>query len=312
MTTGRLEDAMAYTSAAGAPVRPSNRENNKAAANASWIGLLKATIADWVEDDAQSLGAALAYYSIFSLAPLVIISIGIVGLIFGSEVAQTGLHQQLENVMGSRVAAAVESMSAAARSPSGGAIATIIGVVTLLIGATGVFGQLQNSMNKIWEVERKKSSGILGWLKDRFLSLTLVLGTAFLLLVSLLLSAMLSFIGGWIGNILPAPEIVLQIGNFILSFAVISVLFAMIFKWVPDVHISWRDVWAGAIITAVLFAIGKWALGIYLGKAAVSSNFGAAGSLVLVLVWVYYSSQILFLGAEFTQAFARRRSEQQD
>lgn len=270
-----------------------------------WWTLLQQTWNDWLEDNAPTLGAALAYYSAFSLAPLVLIVLGLVGLILGEEAARGEFQHQLQSLVGPQVAEAVQATVAQARQPGRGIAATLIGGVTLLIGASGVFGQLQNSLNIIWEVERPPDRGVWGMLQDRFLSFTLVLGTAFLLLISLILSAAINMLGKWVGGVLPAPELLLQGANFALSFGITTLLFAMIFKWVPDAQIAWKDVWLGAVLTALLFTLGKWGLGIYLGRSAVGSGFGAAGSLVLVLVWVYYSSQVLFFGAEFTQAHAQ-------
>ena len=207
--------------------------------------------------------------------------------------------------MGSDVAAALEGMIAETRKPSRGIAATIIGFTTLLVGASGVFGQLQSSLNILWDVDRKPTTGLWGLIRDRFFSFTLVLGTAFLLLVSLVLSTAINLLGAWMSRILPAPEFILQALNSVISFGIITFLFAAIFKWLPDVKVKWKDVWIGAVITAALFTLGKLALGIYLGYTAANSGFGAAGSLVLILLWVYYSSQILFFGAEFTQVHAR-------
>lgn len=277
----------------------------------SWTSVLKEAVHDWSEHRAPTLGAALAYYAAFSLAPLLVITLALVGLAFGEEATQGELRNQLRQLMGPQVAAGLEELVAAARKPSEGITAAIIGGVMLLIGASGVFGQLQDSLNIIWDVHRKSTGGIMQLLRDRFFSFTLVLGTAFLLLVSLLLSATLNFFAGWIARYLPQSEILMHAGNAILSFAIVTLLFAMIFKFVPDAKITWRDVWPGAILTAVLFTLGKWGLGVYLGRSAVASAFGAAGSLVLVLLWVYYSSQILFFGAEFTQAYSRLNGSRQ-
>jgi membrane protein len=196
---------------------------------------------------------------------------------------------------------------ASARSEASGTIGTVIGIATLFVGASGVFGELQFALNTIWEVRAKPGRGLLGEVKDRFFSFTMVLGVAFLLLVSLLLSAVLSAVGRSFAGLLPGGELVWQIANFAFSFAMITALFAVIYKYVPDVRIAWEDVWIGAAMTALLFTIGKSLLGIYLGKASIGSSYGAAGSLVVLIVWVYYSVQILFLGAEFTQVVARRR-----
>jgi membrane protein len=197
-----------------------------------------------------------------------------------------------------------------AHSPAAGALSTIVGVVTLFFGASGVFGELQSSLNTIWEVKPKPGRGIMGEIKARFISFTMVLGVAFLLLVSLVLSAILSNIGSTFSDLLPGGEALWQAVNFVFSLAVITLLFALIFKYIPDAKVEWKDVWLGALVTAVLFTIGKFLLALYLGKAAVGSAYGAAGSLIALVVWVYYAAQILFMGAEFTQTQARRRGHE--
>jgi membrane protein len=196
-----------------------------------------------------------------------------------------------------------------AEQPSTGLLATVVAVITLLFGASGVFGQLQDALNTVWGVEPKEGRGVWGFIKDRFLSFVAVVGTGFLLLVSLVLSSALAAVGKWFSGVLPLPEAVLQALNFLVSFVVITGLFALIFKVLPDARVAWRDVWVGAALTALLFTIGKFAIGVYLGKSNVASAYGAAGSLVIVLVWVYYSAQILLYGAEFTQVYANRRGE---
>ena len=273
-------------------------------------GLLKAAAADWSHDRAPRLGAALAYYTVFSIVPLLIIIIGIIGLVFGQEAAQGAIIEQVSNLVGEQSAAAIKDMIERAEKPSTGLVSTLVAVVVLLSGAAGLFGQLKAALDTVWGVETKEGRGIWGFVKDNFLSFATVLGTAFLLLVSLLLSAGLAAMGKWFGNLLPVPEAVLQIVNFVLSFAVITGLFAMIFKILPEARIAWPDVWMGAAITSFLFTIGKFAIGLYLGKSQVASGFGAAGSLVVMLVWVYYSAQILLFGAEFTQVYANRFGQQ--
>ena len=266
--------------------------------------LLKTTASKWSDDKAPRLGAALAYYTVFSIAPLLVIVIGIAGLVFGEKAAEGAIVQQISGLVGEQSAAAIQTMLANARTPSSGGLAAAVGIVTLLIGASGLFGQLQDALNSIWGVEPKPGRGVLGMLKDRFLSFVAILGTAFLLLVSLVISALLSAVGAVFNAWLPAPEIVLHLVNSAVSFGVITILFAMIFKLLPDVKIAWRDVWLGAVVTALLFTIGKYALALYLGKSDVGSAYGAAGSLVIILVWVYYSAQILLFGAEFTAVYA--------
>jgi membrane protein len=258
----------------------------------------------WREHKASKMAAALAYYTVFALAPILVISIAVAGLVLGQDAAEGRIVGQLSGLIGSTSAAALEAMIAAARKPSSGILATIIGLATLLFGATGVFGELQDSLDTIWGVKPRPGRGLLGMLKDRFISFTMVLGIGFLLLVSLVVSAAISALGAWLGGLLPLPELVMQAINLGVSIAVVTVLFAMIFRVLPDVEIEWRDVWVGALFTAILFALGKLAIGLYLGKSSLSSSYGAAGALVVILVWVYYSAQILFFGAELTRAWA--------
>lgn len=269
--------------------------------------IAKETAEDWVDDDASRLAASLAFYTLLSLAPLVIIAVAIAGMVLGQEAARGQIAGELGAIVGSDAAQGIQSIVASARSQASGTLGTIIGVITLFVGASGVFGELQFALNTIWEVRAKPGRGVLGEIRDRFFSFTMVLGVAFLLLVSLLLSAVLSVVGRSFGAYLPGGEVVWQAANFGFSLAMITGLFALIYKYVPDVRIAWADVWVGSAMTALLFTIGKSLLGIYLGKASVGSSYGAAGSLVVLVVWVYYSVQILFLGAEFTQVVARRR-----
>ena len=271
--------------------------------------LAKEAAADWSHDRAPRLGAALAYYMVFSIVPLLIIIIAMIGLVFGKEAAQGVIIQQIAGLVGEQSAAAIKDMIQRADEPSTGLVSTVIAIVTLLLGASGFFGQLQDALNSVWGIEPKEGRGVWGYIKDRFLSFVAVLGTGFLLLVSLVLTAALSAFGDWFGHLLPVPEFVLQVFNMLLSFVVITGLFALIFKILPDARIAWRDVWVGAAITSLLFTIGKFAIGLYLGKSSVGTAYGAAGSLVIVLVWVYYSAQILLYGAEFTQVYANRLGE---
>ena len=269
-----------------------------------YLELFKKTFQEFGEDKAPRLGAALAYYTIFSIGPLLLIAISIAGLVWGQQAAEGKISAELEKVFGKSAADAVETMIAGAANEKGGIIATIIGVVTLLFGASGVFAQLEDALDTIWNVERQKSEGITGFIKDRVLSMAMVLGVGFLLLVTLVLDAAISVMGDYLTEII-AGEALLHAIQLTISFAVITFLFALIFKYLPDIEIAWHDVWLGAAFTSLLFVIGKFALGLYLGKAAVGSSYGAAGSLVVLLVWVYYSAQILFFGAEFTQVYAR-------
>jgi membrane protein len=268
--------------------------------------LVKETYSDWSEDKASRLAAALAYYTIFSIAPLVIIVIAIAGLAFDRELARGQIQAQIQSLVGEDGAGLVQSMVEGASNESTSVIATIIGVATLLFGASGVFGQLQDALNTIWEVEPKPGRGMMGIIRDRFISFTMVLGIGFLLMVSLVVSAALAGLNEYLGGMFDNMAYVGEGINFVISFGVITLLFAMIYKILPDVEIAWSDVWVGAVVTALLFTIGKFLIGLYLGHSAVASTFGAAGSLVIIVIWIYYSAQILFMGAEFTQVYAKR------
>lgn len=268
--------------------------------------LVKDAAGEWSEDRAPRLGAALAYYTVFSLVPLLMVVIAIAGFVFGEEAARGEILRQVSGLVGEKSGTMIQDMLQNASEPKNGIMGSLIGIGTLLLGASGVFGQLQDALNTVWEVKPKPGRGFMGLIRDRFLSLVTVVGTGFLLMVSLVLSALLSAMGKALSGYLPAPESVLQAINFVLSFGVTALLFAMIFKILPDVRIQWRDVWVGAVVTALLFTIGKLLIGLYLGKTDVASVFGAAGSLVILLVWIYYSSQILLYGAEFTKVYADR------
>lgn len=266
--------------------------------------LLRATFAKWMDDHAQGLGAALAFYTVVSLAPLLLISVAIAGMVFGQDAAEGHIIGQIQDLVGEESARAIQSMLAQARQPSTGLIASGLAFVTLLFGASGVFVQLQEALNIMWGVEAKPGQGIINILKDRFLSFVTVLGSGFLLLVSLVLSAGLAGMGHALEMLLPAPEALLQSINAVVSFAAITMLFAMIYRMLPDVEIRWSDVWLGAAMTSFLFTIGKYLIGLYLGKSQVGLAYGAAGSLIVVLLWVYYASQIFLFGAEFTVIYA--------
>lgn len=269
-----------------------------------YIRVLKETFHEFGEDKVPRLGAALAYYTIFSIGPLLLIAVAMAGLFFGQEAAQGKISAELGKVFGSEMAKSLEQMIEAAAKPKSGTLATIVGILTLMLGASGVFGQLKDALNTIWNVEKKKVSGIAGFVKERFLSMAMVLGIGFLLLVTLVVDAAISAMGGYVSRFV-GGEAVAHVLSLALSFAVAVVLFAAIFRILPDLKIAWHDVWFGALFTALLFVLGKWGLGVYLGKAAPGSAYGAAGSLVILLIWVYWSAQILFLGAEFTQVYAR-------
>ncbi|MFO0774834.1 MAG: YihY/virulence factor BrkB family protein [Nitrospiraceae bacterium] len=267
--------------------------------------LLKQTAEEWSDDKVPRLGAALAYYTVFSIVPLLVIVITLIGVIFRSEAAQGYVIDQLSALMGPQSADAIKDMIRLADRPKTGLFATIIATATLLLGASGLFGQLQEALNDIWGVKAKPGLGLWGYVQARFISLATVLGTAFLLLVSLVMSAGLAAFGAWYQGWLPAPEFVLQALELLLSIAVTTGLFAMMFKLLPDIDIDWADVWIGAALTAVLFTVGKFAIGLYIGKSDIGTAYGSAGSLVIFLVWVYYSAQIFLFGAEFTQVFAK-------
>lgn len=269
--------------------------------------ILKETGVDWSKDNATRLAAALAYYTVLSIAPLLVLAIAVAGLVFGEEAAKGQIASELAAVVGPQAGEGIQTVIKHAESPEAGTLGSILGLVALLFGASGVFGELQSSLNTIWEVEPKPGRGVWGMLRQRFFSFSMVLGVAFLLLVSLVLSAALSGLGKFLEGTLPGGEVVWQVLNFAVSIGVITTLFALLFKVVPDAKVQWRDVWMGAAVTAVLFTIGKLALGLYLGRAAVSSPYGAAGSIIVLVIWVYYAAQILFLGAEFTQVYARHR-----
>lgn len=275
----------------------------------TWV-TVKETASDWLDDEASRLAASLAYYSLLSLAPLLVIVVAIAGIFLGPDAARGRVAGELASVVGAEPALGIQSILASARSPTSGVLSMAVGVVTLFIGASGVFGELQASLNTIWGVKPKPGRGVWGELRARFLSFTMVLGVAFLLLVSLVVSSLLSAIGSRFSTALPGGEALWQIVNFVFSLGSVTALFALIFKFIPDAEIKWKDVWLGAAFTAGLFTIGKLVLGLYLGKAAVGSSYGAAGSLIALVVWVYYAAQILFMGAEFTSVQARRHGRQ--
>ena len=268
--------------------------------------LTRETIKEWQKDNASRLAAALAYYTIFSLAPLLIIAIAIVGAVFGEEAARGEIVGQIQGLVGFEGAKVIETAIANAGQPDTSSMASIVSIAVLLFGASGVFAQLQEALNAIWDVKAKPKNGLFGLVRKRILSFSAVLGIAFLLLVSLVISAALSGLNKYAADILPGADFLWQILNTGVSFGFITLMFALMYKYLPDVKIQWSDVWVGAGITAALFSIGKFALGLYLGGGSFGSTYGAAGSLVVLLVWVYYSAQILFFGAEFTQVYSRR------
>jgi membrane protein len=269
------------------------------------VRLLKTAVAEWSQDNATRLAAALAYYAVFSVAPLLIIAIAVAGLVFGREAAQGEIFRQLDGLIGAQGAAAVQEMVKNAAQPESGVAAGLIGFVMLLFGASGVTGELKSALNAIWNVPPPPAGGMLFMLRERLLSLSLVLGVGFILMVSLVISAGVAAMGRYFSAWLPGSEVLLQAVNFGASLVVITLMFMIIFRFVPDAKLGWGDVWLGAAVTAVLFSIGKLLIGLYLGKGSLGSAYGAAGSLVIFLAWVYYSAQILFFGAELTQVYAR-------
>jgi membrane protein len=260
----------------------------------------------WSTHKAPRAGAALAYYTLFSLAPLLVIVIAVAALVFGQEAAQGKIVTEIQGVVGEESARAIQAMIEKARAPAAGIFATVLSLMTMLLGATAVVGELKDILNTIWNVQPAPGSGILSTLKARFMSLAFVLGIGFLLLVSLVVSAVLSVLSGFFNDLLPSPWLiqVWQVVNVIVSLGVITVLFAMLYRFLPDTEVPWRDVWIGAGITALLFVISKFLIGLYLGQSSMGSAYGPAGSLVLILVWVYYASLVLLFGAEFTAVYA--------
>jgi membrane protein len=270
--------------------------------------LFKQTFQEWLQDKAPQLGAALAYYTVFSLAPLILVLLAIIGVIFRNDPAGAWekITQQMSYFLDQSAVQLVQNIAQKASEPGKSTIATVIGVALALFGASGVFGQLQDALNTIWGVKAKPALGIWGFLRSRFLSFAMVAGICFLLLVSLAIEALLKGFSHYVQSVLPGGIVIALAVYLIFDFAVVVLLFAMIFKFLPDVEIQWRDVWLGAAMTAILFGIGKWLLGFYLGSGAAGSAYGAASSLITLLLWVYYSSQILLFGAEFTQVYATR------
>ena len=268
--------------------------------------LARETMTSWSDDYASSMGAALAYYTMFSIAPLLLIVISVAGLFFGEQAARGEILDQLQGLMGVDGAHAVQALLASVNQPQAGVLATLFGVGALVVGATTVFGELQNALDRIWQApQRRQEMGVLRWLRSRLLSLGMILGIGFLLMVSLLASALLATVQRWFGRYLDLGPFA-SLVDFLVSFGFITVAFAMIYKLMPRVRVAWGDVWIGAVVTSLLFTVGKMAIGLYIGRSAVASAFGAAASLVAMVVWVYWSAQIFLLGAEFTWVYARR------
>jgi membrane protein len=274
--------------------------------------LLKTSVSNWVDDFAPSMGAALAYYTVFSIAPLLVITIAVAALAFGQSAAQQEIMDQIRGLVGTDGANAIQTMLVNAQKPKEGAFASIGSILMLLVGATTVFSELESDLNRIWRVPASTQSGIWGLLRSRVLSLGLVVSIGFVLMVSLVVNAALAAWGKYWSGWFFGVEVALQAANFLLSIGVFTLLFALMYKILPKVKIAWRDVWVGAAFTALLFSFGKFLIGLYIGKAGVASSYGAAGALVVLLVWVYYSAQVFLLGAEFTRAYAESHGSRQD
>jgi membrane protein len=274
----------------------------------SWYQTIKAAVSGWIEDEAPSKGAAIAYYAMFSMAPLLFIMITVAGLFFGPDAVRGAVFAQIADLMGENGAEAVQEMLAHVSQPETGVWATVVGAVVLVFGATTVFGQLQAALDAIWEVpdaaKAEKQNAVWTFIKGRLLSFGLVLSLAFLIVVSLLFSTAMATLGKWWGPAFGAWDTLAQVFTLAVSFAMLTVAFAAIFKIMPRADIEWRDVWVGAAVTSLLFAVGKFLIGLYLGKSDVGSSFGAFGSIIIVMVWMYYSAQIFLLGAEFTWVYA--------
>jgi membrane protein len=274
------------------------------------VSLLKETCIQWWGDNTSQLGAALAYYTVFALAPLAVMAVAIAGLVFGEQAARGEMARQIEEAVGPTIAKAIEEVVRQAHNGASSLWATIVGVVVLLVGAASMFAQLQTSLNTIWGVTPKPGRGVRGVIKDRLLSFLAVLVVGALLLLSLAIQATLAALARYVGPAeIPGGVHVWQFVDLIVSFGLLTLLFALLYKVLPDVQLHWSDVWVGAAVTAVLFSIGNYLIGLYLGYSSAASAYGAAGSLVVILLWVFYSSQVLLFGAEFTQVYADRRGK---
>jgi membrane protein len=271
------------------------------------LRLLKESLDDFIEDDGMRISAALAYYSAFSLAPLLLIAVAIAGAFFGDEAVRGALDGELRQAMGTSAALVIQDMVAHARKPADNLLMSTTGILLLLVGAASLFGQLQAALNTIWNVSPPRVRGVGKFIRNHLLSFSMVLVTGFLLLVSMILTTVLQALATHLGESAGVPLAAWIAGSGILSFAVITVLFAAIFKILPNTPIHWRDVWIGAMFTALLFMVGKFVVGWYLGREATASSYGSAGAFVMVLMWLHYSSMILLFGAEFTEIHARHR-----
>jgi membrane protein len=266
--------------------------------------VMRKSLSSWLDHRATSKGAALAFYTLFSMTPILVLSIAVAGYVFGAQAAQGEIVAQVQGLVGPNGAQAIQALLAAAQDPSSGRVATLVASVLLLLGATSVFVELKDSLDDIWGVDRSDKSAFLEILRARMLSFGMVLVLSFLLLVSLVISAILGMLEHHLGGVLRSSVEVLAMLTSLISFGVTASMFAIIYKTLPDAPLTWRDVWIGAVFTATLFSLGKYVIGLYLGNSGVASSFGAAGSLIALLLWVYYSAQIFFLGAEFTRHYA--------
>ncbi|MEO6146612.1 MAG: YihY/virulence factor BrkB family protein [Sulfuriferula sp.] len=266
----------------------------------------------WIDHRAASKGAALAFYTLFSMTPILMLAIAVAGYFFGEQAAQGEIIGQIQGLVGPNGAQAIQALLAAARNPVSGLMATISAIVLLVIGASSVFAELKSSLDEIWGIVRPGHSAFFTLLRARFLSFSLVLVLAFLLLISLVFSAAIAMLERYVGNMWSGSLLILSAVSMIFSFGIIAILFAVIYKMLPDAPLSWRDVWIGAVFTALLFSLGKYGIGLYLGNSGVASSFGAAGAMIALLLWVYYSAQIFFLGAEFTRQYALMYGSLQD
>ena len=272
-----------------------------------WWSMIKATMTAWIDDYAPSMGAALSYYTVFSLAPLLVIVISVAGLIFGADAVRGAIFFQIDGLMGAEAAKAIQDLLGSVAKPSTGILGTVLGVVVLLIGATTVFGELQDALDRIWRAPaRTKASGWVTLVRTRILSFGMILGIAFLLMVSLVTGAGIAALGKWWGGWFEGWEVLAQIINAVVGFVMTTAVFALIYKLMPRVKVSWGDVWVGATVTALLFTVGRFLISLYIGKTGVASGFGAAGSVAVIFVWVYYSAQVFLVGAEFTWVYAQR------
>jgi len=267
----------------------------------------RAAVSAWSSDYASSMGAALSYYTVFSIAPLLLIVISIAGLVYGEDAARGAVFYQVRGMMGDAAAGALQGLLASVHKPGKSIVAAGVGLLLLFVGATSVFGELQSALDRIWRTpERAKKGGLWQILRTRLISFAMIIAIGILLIASLIASAALAMLENWWGALFGARALVASALNILLSYLIVTIMFAMIYKIMPRVRIAWRDVWTGAAITGILFTVGKYLIGLYIGKSGITSTFGAAGSLVVVLLWVYYSAQIFLLGAEFTWVYAHR------